>query len=180
MELRLITSKRHDDHRGFFSETYNRKTFSDLNIDIEFVQDNHSLSTSVGTLRGLHYQAPPHAQAKLVRCIRGAVFDVVVDIRVGSPDYGVWKGFDLTAELGNQLFIPVGYAHGFITTEPNSEIIYKCSDYYAPETECSILWNDADICIDWPLYGKPIISNKDQIAPSFKNIQSPFLYDGDV
>ena len=109
------------------------------------MQDNHSFSIEVNTVRGLHFQAPPSAQAKLVRCGRGAIFDVAVDIRSGSPTYGRWWGKKLTAENGNQLYVPVGFAHGFLTLEPNSEIIYRCSDYYAPETEGSLLWNDPDI-----------------------------------
>ena len=115
------------------------------------------MSGEIGTLRGLHFQAPPHAQAKLIRCVRGAIFDVVVDIRRGSPAYGKWKGYELTPENGHQLFVPVGFAHGFITIKPNSEIVYKCSDYYAPEAEGSIIWNDPDIEINWALGVEPIL-----------------------
>ena len=140
-----IQPERHGDQRGFFAETYSRRKYSELGIDVEFVQDNHSLSRDVGTLRGLHFQASPHAQAKLVRCGRGAIFDVAVDIRLGSPTYGKWEGYELTAENGGQLYVPVGFAHGFVTLEPESEIVYKCSDYYAPETEGAVLWNDPDI-----------------------------------
>jgi dTDP-4-dehydrorhamnose 3,5-epimerase len=173
--LQLIKLKRHGDHRGFFSETYSRNKYSKLGIDVEFVQDNHSLSREVGTLRGLHFQAPLHAQAKLVRCGRGAIFDVAVDIRRGSPTYGQWKGFELTAQNGEQLYIPVGFAHGFVTLEPDSEIVYKCSDYYAPETEGSVLWNDPDIGIDWPTVAEPILSDKDAVAPLLSDLESPFI-----
>jgi dTDP-4-dehydrorhamnose 3,5-epimerase len=174
--LQLIKLKRHGDRRGFFSETYSRNKYSKLGIDVEFVQDNHSLSREVGTLRGLHFQAPLHAQAKLVRCGRGAIFDVAVDIRRGSPTYGQWKGFELTAQNGEQLYIPVGFAHGFVTLEPDSEIVYKCSDYYAPETEGSVLWNDPDIGIDWPTVAEPILSDKDAVAPLLSDLESPFIF----
>ena len=171
-----INPQRHGDQRGFFAETYSRRKYSELGIEDEFVQDNHSLSREVGTLRGLHFQAPPHAQAKLVRCGRGAIFDVAVDIRRGSPTYGQWKGYELSAENGNQLYIPVGFAHGFVTLEPDSEIVYKCSDYYAPETEGAILWNDPDIGIEWLIETDPILSDKDAVAPLLFDLESPFIF----
>ncbi len=171
-----IQPERHGDHRGFFAETYSRRKYSEFGIDVEFVQDNHSLSRDVGTLRGLHFQAPPHAQAKLVRCGRGAIFDVAVDIRRGSPTYGQWEAYELTAKNGDQLYVPVGFAHGFVTLEPDSEIVYKCSDYYAPETEGAILWNDPDIGIDWPTEAEPILSDKDAVAPVFSDLESPFIF----
>ena len=170
-----IEPKRHGDHRGFFAETYSRQRYADLGIDAEFVQDNHSLSVSQNTLRGLHFQRPPHAQAKLVRYGQGAIFDVAVDIRKGSPTFGQWVGYELTAENGFQLFVPVGFAHGFVTLRPNSEIIYKCTDYYAPETESAVLWNDQDIAITWPINGDPILSEKDKNAQSFMDLDSPFV-----
>ena len=175
-ELRLITPKRHSDHRGFFAETYNCKKYQEMGVDVEFVQDNHSISYSEGTLRGLHFQFPTNAQAKLVRCGRGAIFDVAVDIRKGSPNYGRWEGYDLTANNGLQLYIPVGFAHGFLTTEPDSEIIYKCSDYYAPKTQRSILWSDPEIGITWPLKREPTLSDNDKFAPLLKSLDSPFTY----
>lgn len=171
-----IEPKRHGDHRGFFAETYSRTRYSDLGIRHEFVQDNHSLSARVGTLRGLHFQAPPHAQAKLVRCGRGAIFDVAVDIRNGSPTYGHWVGHELTEDNGHQLYVPVGFAHGFLTLRPNSEIVYKCSDYYAPETEGALIWNDPDIGIDWPVTNELTISDKDKAANIFKDFESPFIF----
>lgn len=172
----LIEPLRHNDHRGFFSEIYSYQNYLDFGIDVTFVQDNHSLSRNVGTIRGLHFQSPPHAQAKLVRCGRGAIFDVAVDIRQGSPTYGEWEGYELTAENGHQLYVPVGFAHGFVTLEPDSEIIYKCSDYYAKETEGSVLWSDPDICIDWPNTDTLVLSEKDTSAPTLKNFESPFIH----
>lgn len=171
-----IAPERHVDNRGFFAEIYSRRGYAKLGIDDEFVQDNHSLSREIYTLRGLHFQAPPYAQAKLVRCGRGAIFDVVVDIRRGSPTYGLWNGYKLTAENSGQLYVPVGFAHGFVTLEPDSEIIYKCSAYYAPETEGAILWNDPDIGIDWPTEVDPILSDKDAAAPLLSNLESPFIF----
>lgn len=174
--LLLLVPTRHGDTRGFFAETYSRRVYKEYGILDEFVQDNHSISREVETLRGLHFQAPPNAQAKLVRCGRGAIFDVAVDIRRGSPTYGKWKGYTLTAENGHQLYIPVGFAHGFVTMEPDSEIVYKCSDYYTPKLERSISWNDPEIKIDWPISNNPILSEKDAVAPMFTDAENPFIY----
>lgn len=176
--LILIESKRFGDHRGFFAETYSRRTFASLGVDIAFVQDNHSLSAAVGTVRGLHFQAPPHAQAKLVRCGRGAIFDVAVDIRRGSPTYGKWAGFTLSADNGAQLYIPKGFAHGFVTLEADSEIVYKCSEYYSPEAEGALRWDDPDIGIEWPIKGNAILSEKDASAPLLADFYSPFAFEG--
>ena len=132
------------------------------------------MSHAIGTLRGLHFQAPPHAQGKLVRCGRGAIFDVAVDIRRGSPTYGQWKGYELTAQNGHQLYVPVGFAHGFVALEANSEIVYKCTDYYAPEAEGAVLWNSCGI--EWPLSVDPILSGKDQDARPLADFNSPFVY----
>ena len=172
--LRLITPPRFRDHRGFFGETYSRRRYADMGIDVEFVQDNHSLSWAVGTLRGLHFQSPPHAQGKLVRCGRGAIFDVAVDIRRGSPTYGQWEGYELTAENGHQLYVPVGFAHGFVTLKINSEIVYKCTDYYAPEAEGAVRWDSCGI--DWPLCGNLVLSDKDAIAPALADFDSPLIF----
>jgi len=176
MGLLQLSTKRFLDSRGYFSETYSHQKYSREGVKEIFVQDNISCSAKKSTLRGLHFQAPPHAQAKLVRCGRGAIFDVAVDIRRGSPTYGQWKGYELTAENGAQLYIPVGFAHGFLTLEPDSEIVYKCSDYYAPETEGAILWNDPDIGINWPTDADPILSDKDAVAPLFSDLESPFIF----
>ena len=174
MTVILIKPRRLSDHRGFFGETYSLRHYSKLGIAREFVQDNHSLSNVLGTLRGLHFQAPPAAQGKLVRCGRGSIFDVAVDIRRGSPTYGKWEGYELTAENGHQLYIPVGFAHGFVTLEADSEIVYKCTDYYAPETEGAVLWNSCGV--KWPLSGDPILSDKDQEAPPLADFDSPFIF----
>ena len=173
-EILHIIPDRHNDDRGFFGETYSHRRYIDMGINIGFCQDNHSLSHAVGTLRGLHYQAPPCAQGKLVRCGRGAIYDVAVDIRCGSPTYGLWKGYVLSAENGHQLYVPVGYAHGFMTLEPDSEIVYKCTDYYAPETEGAVRWDSCGI--EWPLSADPILSDKDAIAPTLADFDSPFFY----
>ena len=172
----LITPSRFSDQRGFFAETYSRKKYTEMGIDVDFVQDNHSLSHDVETLRGLHFQMPPHAQGKLVRCGRGEIFDVSVDIRRGSPTYGQWVGYELSANNGHQLYAPIGFAHGFVALVPDSEIVYKCSDYYAPETEGAMRWDDPDIGIEWRLKGTPILSEKDAIAPLLKDFKSPFIF----
>ena len=141
---------------------------------MDFLQDNHSFSWKPGTLRGLHFQAPPNAQGKLVRCSKGAIFDVAVDIRKSSPTFGDWAGYELTEENGHQLYVPVGFAHGFVTLNPGSEIMYKCTDYYAPETEGSIIWNDPTIGIEWPLSEKLILNERDAAAPLLKDFEIPF------
>ncbi len=174
----VITPRRHGDHRGFFSESYNHRRMVEAGIEIGFVQDNHSLSAAAGTVRGLHFQTPPHAQAKLVRCGRGRLFDVAVDLRRGSPGYGRWTGVELSFKNGRQLLVPAGFAHGFVTLEPDTEIIYKCSDYYAPDCDAGIAWDDPEIGIDWPLSGAPLLSDKDAAAPRLAQIDSPFRYDG--
>lgn len=175
--LLVITPPRFGDARGFFAETYSAAKLADQGVTTTFLQDNHSLSAEPGTIRGLHFQAPPHAQDKLVRCGRGRLFDVAVDIRKGSPTYGKWFGIELTFENGKQLLVPAGFAHGFITREPGTEIIYKCSDFYAPETEGAVIWSDPDIGIDWGLEATPILSGKDAVAPGLKDLDSPFTYE---
>lgn len=175
-ELILIKPTRHKDERGFFSETYSRRRYKEVGIDVDFVQDNHSFSREAGTLRGLHFQAPPNAQGKLVRCSKGAIFDVAVDIRKGSPRYGDWAGYELTEGNAHQLYVPVGFAHGFVTLHPGSEIMYKCTDYYAPQTEGSIRWNDPDISINWPLAEKLILNKRDAVAPLLKDFETPFIF----
>mgnify|MGYP001171667411 CR=1 FL=1 len=172
-QIQLITPHRFNDQRGFFAETYSRQKYLEMGLDFEFVQDNQSLSRTAGTLRGLHFQKPPSAQAKLVRCGRGAIFDVALDIRKGSPTYGQWKGYELTAKNGHQLYVPVGFAHGFVTLVPDSEILYKCSDYYAPEAEGAVRWDSCGI--DWPLSKDPILSDKDAIGPALADFESPFV-----
>ncbi len=176
----LIRPKRFGDDRGWFSEVYNEKVFSGYGIEDRFVQDNHSLSVPVGTLRGLHFQTPPFEQAKLVRCIRGRIFDVAVDIRRASPTFGRWVGAELSAENGNQLYVPVGFAHGFVTLEPSTEVTYKVSNLYSLENDGGILWDDSEIGIEWPLPRgvEPILSPKDGRQPLLRDFDSPFEYDG--
>jgi dTDP-4-dehydrorhamnose 3,5-epimerase len=173
----VITPKRFGDARGFFSESWNRARMAEHGIDVDWVQDNHSLSSQTGTLRGLHFQAPPHAQAKLVRCGRGALFDVAVDIRRGSPTYGTWVGVELSAENGRQILIPEGFLHGFVTRTPDTEVIYKCSDYYAPECDGAVRFDS--LGIDWGLGDTaPVLSDKDAAAPAFADFESPFVWEG--
>lgn len=176
-----MTPKRFEDQRGWFSETYNTNVFSRQMPDIVFVQDNHSFSAPRYTLRGLHFQKPPHAQHKLVRCIRGRIFDVAVDVRQGSPTYGQWVGTELSAANGRQLFVPIGFAHGFLTLEPETEVIYKVSDFYAPECDSGIRWDDPALNIDWglPSGAAPLLSAKDEKLPPFAGLVSPFAYEGE-
>lgn len=171
--VKILTPRRFGDERGYFCETWNARTFREAGMEADFVQDNHSLSADVGTLRGLHFQSPPHAQDKLVRCTRGAVFDVAVDIRRGSPAYGCWVGVELTPADGHQLFVPKGFLHGFVTLLPDTEVQYKCSDLYAPESDGSVLWSS--LAIDWPLRGAPVLSAKDAAAVPFSKFVSPFI-----
>jgi dTDP-4-dehydrorhamnose 3,5-epimerase len=155
----------HDDERGFFMESYSKRRLDEaLGRDVSFVQDNHSRSRR-GVLRGLHYQAVPHPQAKLVRAVIGEIFDVAVDVRRSSPNFGRWVGVNLSAENRRQLWIPEGFAHGFLTLSDSTEVLYKSSDYYAPECERSIRWDDPSISIGWPLTLKPTLSAKDSSAP---------------
>ncbi len=178
--VQLITPKRHGDARGWFTEVYSEQAFAALGITVRFVQDNHSMSADSGVLRGLHFQTPPFAQDKLVRCIRGSIFDVAVDIRKASPTYGYWVGADLSADNGHQLFVPVGFAHGFVTREPFTEVIYKVSGPYAPPHDAGLLWNDPDIAIAWPIPTgvTPLLSTKDIAQPALSTFDSPFTYDG--
>ena len=172
----VLEPARFGDARGFFSESWNRQRMLDHGIDIDFVQDNHSLSAAPNTVRGLHFQAPPHAQAKLVRCGRGRLYDVAVDIRKGSATYGQWIGEELSFENGRQLLIPAGFLHGFVTREPDTEICYKCSDYYAPECDGAVRFDDPGIGIDWGLTGDPVLSAKDAAAPLLAEFASPFTF----
>ena len=172
----ILTPPRFGDARGFFSESWNKAKLAQAGITYDFVQDNHSMSAQVGTIRGLHFQAPPHAQAKLVRCGRGALFDVAVDIRRGSPTYGRWVGVELSFDNGKQLLIPEGFAHGCDTREPDTEIIYKCSDYYAPQADGGVRWDSCGI--DWGFDGTPVLSDKDTQAPALADFDTPFVYEG--
>lgn len=176
--VKILTPRRFGDNRGFFSESWNRRTLADAGLVLpEFVQDNHSMSRDVGTVRGLHFQAPPHAQGKLVRCGRGVLFDVAVDIRAGSPTYGQWVGAELSFDNGKQLWIPAGFLHGFATLTPDTEIIYKCTDHYAQPSEGAVRYDDPDLAIEWPVKGEAILSDKDRDAPYFRDLISPFTFE---
>jgi len=172
----IITPRRFGDHRGFFSESWNKATLEAAGLRLPvFVQDNHSMSRDVGTVRGLHFQSPPNAQGKLVRCGRGRLFDVAVDVRKGSPTYGQWVGEELSFENGKQLWIPIGFLHGFMTLEPETEIIYKCTDHYSPECDGAVRWDSCGVA--WPLDEiTPVISEKDAVATSFADFDSPFAH----
>lgn len=162
------------DERGFFSETWSRRSLLDAGLDHDFVQDNHSMSAARGVLRGLHFQVPPAAQVKLVRVSRGAIFDVAVDIRRGSPTYRQWVGVELSAAAWNQLLIPHGFAHGFVTLEEQSEVQYKVTSPYAPEAERCIRWDDPDIAINWPISDGLTLSGKDRAAPLLRDVETGF------
>lgn len=175
--VRILTPTRFGDARGFFSESWNKARLAEQGIEINFVQDNHSLSAAKGTVRGLHFQTPPHAQAKLVRCGRGALLDVAVDIRVGSASYGQWVGVELSAQNGRQLLVPEGFAHGFVTLTDDTEIIYKCSDYYAPDCDRALRFDDPEIGIDWGVTRTTaVLSDKDAAAPALADLNSPFVW----
>lgn len=174
-EVRLITPKKHGDARGFFSETYNKNTFAAHGIDLDFVQDNQSFSAQPGTLRGLHYQSPPFAQDKLVRVVRGRILDVAVDIRRHSPTFGKWVAAEISAEKWNQILVPAGFAHGICTLEPDTELLYKVTNFYSAQHDFGIRWNDPDLGIDWPFSEKDLVlSDKDTKQPLLRDITSPF------
>lgn len=173
--LLILKPRRFGDDRGWFSEVWNRDTLRAHGIDLDFVQDNHSYSAHPGTVRGLHYQAPPRAQDKLVRCGRGTVLDVAVDVRRTSPTFGRWFGIELSAANGLQLLIPKGFLHGFVTRTPDAELLYKCTDTYAPAQDGAVRWDDPDLAIDWGIDPAAVIlSDKDRAAPAFRDWSSPF------
>jgi dTDP-4-dehydrorhamnose 3,5-epimerase len=174
-DVKIVTPKKFGDERGFFSETYSRQGLIEHAIDLTFVQDNQSLSAQVGTLRGLHFQLPPFAQDKLVRVTRGAIYDVAVDIRRQSPTFGQWVGAVISADEWNQILVPIGFAHGFCTIEPDTEVLYKVTAPYAPASERGIAWDDPDLAIDWPLQGgQPVLSGKDGENPTLANSSDLF------
>ena len=177
-EVKLIEPKRFGDVRGFFSETFNLDGFAALGVTMNAVQDNHSKSGPVGTVRGLHFQKPPKAQAKLVRVARGAVLDVAVDIRAGSPTFGKHVATVLSAENWRQLFIPRGFAHGFCTLEPDTEFLYKVDEYYSPQDEDAIRWDDPDLGIEWPVSAEEaVLSEKDRAALPLHRLATAFVYE---
>lgn len=173
----MATPRKIGDHRGYFMESYAARAYAQGGIEAAFVQDNQSLSTRPGIIRGLHFQTPPHAQAKLVSVAAGAIFDVAVDIRQGSPTYGRWCATTLTAEGGEQIYIPKGFAHGFCTLAPDTLVTYKLDAYHDPAADTGVLWSSPALAIDWPLNGKtPIVSDKDAGLPDFAGFHSPFVY----
>jgi dTDP-4-dehydrorhamnose 3,5-epimerase len=174
-EVKVLTPRRFADARGHFVETWNRKAFRAAGIDIDFCQDNQSLSRAVGTVRGLHFQKPPHAQAKLVSVLAGRIFDVAVDIRKASPTYGKHMAIELAAVDGTQLLVPAGFAHGFCTLEPDTVVAYKVDAHYAPDADAGILWADASLGIAWPVSpDQAHLSPRDAALPHLKDIVSPF------
>ena len=176
--LLLVEPKKFGDHRGFFSETYNRQQLAEAGFVAEFVQDNHSFSGVEGVVRGLHFQSPPFAQDKLVRVVRGAILDVAVDIRRGSPTFGDHATVELSAANWRQLLVPAGFAHGFVTLEPDTEVVYKVTAYYAPEHDHGILWSDPALGIAWPVSPEAaVVSDKDCLQPRLADVASPFRFD---
>jgi len=175
----IIKPRKFGDHRGFFSETYNKAAFAEAGINVDFVQDNHSFSAPKGTVRGLHFQIAPAAQTKLVRVTRGAILDVAVDIRRGSPTYGKHVSTVISADEWNQIYLPVGFAHGLCTLEPNTEVLYKVSDLYSPQHDRGLLWNDPALGIEWPVGGDEVVlSEKDRLHPTLAELPEYFRYQG--
>ncbi len=174
-DVKIITPRKFGDHRGFFSEVYNAKAFAEAGIKLDFVQDNHSLSAEVGTLRGLHFQSAPFAQDKLVRVPRGRILDVAVDIRRASPSYGQHVAVELSAENWRQLLVPIGFAHGFVTLEPDTEVIYKVTNYYSAANDLGLAWDDPDLGIGWPFAAERIVlSDKDKKHPRLRDLPKIF------
>lgn len=175
-DVKIVNPQRIGDQRGFFSETYNRQRFAEAGIDVEFVQDNHSLSAAAGTIRGLHFQSEPFAQAKLIRVVRGRILDVAVDLRQSSPTFGRHVAVELSAENGSQLLVPIGFAHGFCTLEPDTEIVYKVSAYYSATHDHGLRWNDPALDIDWPVAPTDaVLSDKDRQQPLLSELPAYFL-----
>jgi dTDP-4-dehydrorhamnose 3,5-epimerase len=176
-EVKEVRPVRHRDRRGFFSEIFRENVLREHGIDVPFVQENHSLSVDRGVVRGLHFQIPPEGQAKLVRAAAGSLIDVAVDIRRGSPTYGKHVAVVLTAAEGNQLFVPVGFAHGFCTLEPNTELVYKVSSYYSAACDRGLMWNDPALGIDWPISeAEAVLSDKDRRQPALADLPAHFTY----
>ncbi len=175
-DVKILTPHVFKDSRGYFMETFNAEAFSAVSLEpLHFIQDNHSFSTAIYTVRGLHYQSPPHAQGKLIRCSKGRILDVAVDIRTGSPTFGQHVSAELSESNAQQLWVPAGFLHGFATLEPNTEVQYKCTNLYAPACDGNVLWNDPDLNIDWGFDPKrACLSDKDTCAPKFIDFKSPF------
>ncbi len=174
-EVKIIRPKKHGDARGFFSETYSQKALADAGVDLAFVQDNHAFSAAPGTVRGLHFQTAPFAQDKLVRVVRGSIFDVAIDLRRGSPTYGKHVSAVISAKDWNQILVPVGFAHGLVTLEPDTEVLYKVTNYYAPQHDLGLLWNDPALGIAWPVSeADAILSAKDKVQPRLADLPAYF------
>jgi dTDP-4-dehydrorhamnose 3,5-epimerase len=174
-DVKILTPKRFDDGRGFFSEVYNRRRLAEAGLDLNFVQDNHSVSTQAGTIRGLHFQIPPFAQAKLVRVVRGRLLDVAVDLRRSSPTFGQHVAVELSAENWRQLLVPAGFAHGFCTLEPNTEVLYKVTNYYSVEHDRGLAFDDPALGIPWPVtHAEAVLSEKDRKHPRLSELPSYF------
>lgn len=178
-EVKVLIPRVFGDHRGWFLESWSKREMEKFGLRYDFVQDNHSFSAQKGTLRGLHFQKDPYAQAKLVRCVRGAILDVAVDIRCGSPRYARWVFVELSAENRRQLLIPRGFAHGFVTQTDDVEILYRADNYYAPESDRSIAWNDPAIGVEWGTES-PVLSEKDKTAPLLCDSDANFEYVGNI
>lgn len=179
-DVKVLTPRRFGDARGWFEESWNTRRLAEAGLEFAFVQDNHSFSAQPFTLRGLHYQSPPHAQAKLVRVAQGAIRDVAVDVRVGSPSFGKWVATDLTAENGCQMLVPRGFLHGFVTLTPDTHVLYKADDFYAPDCDGAVRFDDPDLAIDWGVDPAAVtLSDKDAAAPAFAAFKSPFALQGE-
>lgn len=176
-DIKIITPKKFGDDRGFFSETYHKRNLAEQGIHIDFVQDNHAYSAHAHTMRGMHFQIPPFAQDKLIRVISGSILDVVVDLRKGSPFYGQYVSAVISVAEWNQIFVPAGFAHGLLTLENDTEVIYKVSNYYSPEHDKGLLWNDPDLGIDWQVSEREVIlSEKDRHQPRLRDLPEYFVY----
>ncbi len=175
-DVKILTPRRFGDGRGFFCESWSQRAMQAAGLEFEFVQDNESLSREAGTLRGLHYQAPPFAQAKLVRVVRGAILDVAVDVRVGSASFGKWISAEISAANGAQILVPRGFLHGFVTLLTDTHVIYKADGFYNAQSDGAVIWDDPTLAIDWGDVGAVQLSDKDKIAPRFADWTSPFTY----
>jgi len=174
-DIKVITARKWNDHRGWLSETFSRRAFAEAGLPFDFFQDNQSFSIEPGTVRGLHYQTTPWAQDKLIRVLSGRIYDVVVDIRRASTTFLQWISYELSADNGHQIFVPAGFAHGFCTLEPSTQVLYKVTNFYAPDHERGIRWNDPELAIDWPINeDRAIISEKDAVLPLVRHVKSWF------
>ncbi len=172
----VLEPRRYRDGRGFFSETFSVSRLRSLGVELDFIQDNHSVSATPWTLRGFHFQAPPHDQAKLVRVVRGAILDVVLDLRAGSPTFGRWAAVEISEERWNQVLVPRGFAHAFCTLEPDTHVLYKVTAPYVPEAEGGVRWDDPDVGVDWPRRRGLVMSDRDRALPRLREFDTPFVY----